>query len=1101
MKEKQHYIVKHIVLIAFAFGVTACSKKEKQLFTTPPPEATGITFSNTLDTTRLNILDYLYFYNGAGVATGDINNDSLPDIFLVHNQGYNKLYLNKGNMKFEDITEKAGVAGKSDWNTGVTMADVNGDGFLDIYVCAVVGINGFLGHNELYINNGDGTFTESASEYGLDLENYSTMATFFDYDLDGDLDMYLLNHAVHSEASFGRADIRNRRHYESGDKLFRNDDNKFTDISEEAGIYGGANGYGLGVAVSDFNMDGYPDVYINNDFHEDDYYYLNNGDGTFAESLKTYFGHTSKFSMGSDAADINNDGFPDLLTLDMLPENEKVLKSSAGDDNVTMQHLRTEKLGYHYQYSRNMMHINRRGNGFSETALLSGIAATDWSWGALFTDFDQDSRQDLFVSNGIPKRPNDLDYIKYTSNEQIRKKLDATKLIDNNALALMPSGVIPDYFFRGRDNYTFEDKSGKWAPNPPVISNGCAYADLDNDGDMDLITNNLNATATIYQNRINDLSEDNVPANTASHYLKIRLRYKNPNYFGTGSKVISYHNGKKQFRELFPARGFQSTSEPVIHFGYGKNTSADSITVIWPDKTFQTLYNVPVDQHIVISIDPERKPFDYALFRNTLKPVFTRVTGNLGIDFTHRENHFIDYDRQKLIPYNMTDRGPATAVGDLNGDGQDDIFFGGSKRERAAIFIQQDSGFARTTVPVIQADSVAEGVAAVISDFTGDGRNGVFVASGGGEYRGSAAPLADRLYRYTDSTFTRATIPEYYGNGIVARAFDYDNNGFRDLFVGNHAVSNDFGKIPESFLLKNDSGTFSIVENEALQNAGMVTDAVWTDFDGDGSTDLIVVGEWMRPSFFKNTNGKLSDVTDRVLSEKSNGLWQAILPFDIDSDGDTDYLLGNWGTNTKFSASPNHPMQMYYDDFDKNGSTETIIATEKDGSYYPLAGMDELSGQMVSLIRKKFTKYRDFAGKPLEEIIDPELLRNAGLLEVHTLQSGYLKNEGGKFTFRPFGAVMQLAPITAFALHDFDRDGKAEALAGGNYFGVQPYHGRFDGFPGALIKSEDAIVPTHLLGMDLSGKSVRHLNIIEHNNQTYLIITINNNHAEVYALP
>ncbi|MBC9795178.1 VCBS repeat-containing protein [Sinomicrobium weinanense] len=1093
--------MKYIPIILLVSCFLGCSEKERKLFTVPPPEETGINFANTLDTTsRLNILDYLYFYNGAGVAIGDIDNDGLPDIFLVRNQGYNKLYRNKGNMQFEDITEKAGVAGKSDWNTGVTMADVNGDGLLDIYVCAVVGINGFLGHNELYINNGDGTFTESAAEYGLDLENHSTMATFFDYDLDGDLDMYLLNHAVHSEESFGRADIRNKRNYESGDKLFRNDSGQFTDVSEEAGIYGGANGYGLGVAVSDFNMDGYPDIYVNNDFHEDDYYYLNNGDGTFTESLKKYFGHTSKFSMGNDAADINNDGFPDLLTLDMLPEDEKVLKSSAGDETVAMLNMRTEKLGYHYQYSRNMMHINRRGNGFSETALLSGIAATDWSWGALFTDLDQDGQQDLFVSNGIPKRPNDLDYIKYISDEQIRKKLDATRLVDNEALALMPSGVIPDYFFRGKADNTFEDKSGKWAPAPAVISNGSAFADLDNDGDMDIITNNLNTVATVYQNKVNDLSSDD-RSPSGNNYLKIHLRYKNPNIFGIGSKVISYHNGEQQLRELFPARGFQSTSQPIIHFGYGEQSTVDSIIVLWPDKTSQTLYNIPTGQNLEVKAAPDRKPFDYTIFRETSEQIFTRVPDKLGIDFTHRENHYIDSDRQKLIPYNLTDRGPATAIGDLDGDGREDIFFGGSKREPATVYIQRDSGFVKTAIPTVQNDSVAEGVAALIADLSGNGRNELFVASGGGEYRGKAEPLADRLYSYTDTTFDRAGLPEYYGNGIVVKAFDHDNNGFPDLFVGNHAVSNDFGKIPGSFLLKNKGGTFSITENEALRNAGMVTDAIWTDFDGDGTTDLIVVGEWMAPSFFKNNGKGLNDVTGEVLPEKLNGLWQSIIPFDIDGDGDTDYLLGNWGTNTKFKASVKYPMQMYYDDFDNNGSTETVITTEKDGKYYPLAGMDELSGQMVSLIRKKFTTYRDFAGKTLEEIFDKKLLQKAKLLEVHTLQSGYLKNDGGKFAFHPFGSGMQLTPVTAFAVHDFDGDGKKEALAAGNYFGVQPYHGRFDGFPGALIKDGNTVIPAHQLGMDLSGKAVRHLNIIKHNNKTYLIVTINNDHAEVYAIP
>jgi len=471
----------NFITIALAsLVIVGCSKKENQLFDKLSPDESKVAFVNQLDESKnISILDYLYYYNGGGVALGDINNDGLVDIYFTSNQGKNKLYLNKGANKFEDISLKAGVEGESDWNTGSIMADVNGDGYLDIYVCAVVGIHGFEGHNELYINNKDNTFTESAAEYGLDLDNFSTSAAFLDYDNDGDLDMYLLNHAVHSEASYGKADIRNKRSYETGDKLFRNDNGHFVDVSEKAGIFGGANGYGLGIAVSDFNLDGNPDIYICNDFHEDDYYYLNNGDGTFTESMKNYFGHTSRFSMGVDAADINHDGFPDLMTLDMLPEDETALKSSAGDDNPQMLKYRTEKLGYHYQYTRNMLQINQAGKHFTETALLSGVAATDWSWSTLFADYDQDGEQDIFVCNGIPKRPNDLDYIKYYSNSNIKTKLNSTKLIDKQALKKMPSANVPNYVFQGSKDLQFKNRSNDWIENDSIISNGGAYADLD----------------------------------------------------------------------------------------------------------------------------------------------------------------------------------------------------------------------------------------------------------------------------------------------------------------------------------------------------------------------------------------------------------------------------------------------------------------------------------------------------------------------------------------------------------------------------------------------------------------------------------------------
>jgi hypothetical protein len=585
----------------------SCSKNKNQLFEKLSPEVSNVKFSNQLDESKnISILDYLYYYNGGGVALGDINNDGLVDIYFTSNQGKNKLYLNKGGNKFEDISVKAGVEGESDWQTGSIMADVNGDGYLDIYVCAVVGINGFEGHNELYINNKDNTFTESASEYGLDIDNYSTSAAFFDYDNDGDLDMYLLNHAVHSESSFGKADIRNKRNYECGDKLFQNNNGQFIDVSEKAGIFGGANGYGLGIAVSDFNLDGNPDIYVCNDFHEDDYYYLNNGDGTFTESMKNYFGHISRFSMGVDVADINHDGFPDLMTLDMLPENEKVLKSSMGDDNVQMLKYRTEKLGYHYQYTRNMLQINQGGKHFTEVALLSGIAATDWSWSTLFADYDQDGEQDIFVCNGIPKRPNDLDYIKYFSNDNVKKKLNTTKLLDKQALKKMPNGIVSNYVFQGGKDLKFNNRSNDWIENDSIISNGGAYADLDNDGDLDVVTNNLNSVASIYINKTNE----------KANYLKLKLRFGGKNTFGIGSKVISYVKGKKQYKEIQTTRGFQSSSEPIIHFGFGKISKVDSVQIIWPDKTYQTIKNVKTNQTLTIQPAKNLKSFNYAILHN-----------------------------------------------------------------------------------------------------------------------------------------------------------------------------------------------------------------------------------------------------------------------------------------------------------------------------------------------------------------------------------------------------------------------------------------------------------------------------------------------------
>ena len=1078
---------KSLIGVLVILIVIGCGSKEGELFYNPTPKETGLSFENTLtETDDLNILDYLYFYNGGGVATGDINNDGLTDIFFSGNMVKNKLYLNKGGLKFQDITEQAGVAGNSSWNTGSIMGDVNGDGLLDIYVCAVVGINGFDGYNELFINQGDSTFVESASEYGLDFDSYSSSATFLDYDLDGDLDLYLLNHAVHTQESFGKADLRLKRSYQTGDKLLRNENGKFLDVSEEAGIYGGVNGYGLSVAVSDFNQGGYPDIYVGNDFHEDDYYYLNNGDGTFTEGIKKYFGHTTRFSMGTDVADINHDGWPDILSLDMLPEDETVLKSSEGDDNIQTQKLRIEKFGYHYQFTRNMLHLNQPGNSFAEIALYSGIAATDWSWSGLFGDYDQDGEQDLFISNGIPKRPNDLDFINFASNDQIKKKINNTKLVDQRALNMMPSANVHNYLFKGTSDLLFEDKSKSWIVNDTLISGATAVADFDNDGDLDLVANNINSPASLY---INKTDGDN-------NYLKIKLKYSPLNSFGIGTKVFSYHNGILQYKELYPIRGFQSSSEPIIHFGYGKTAKVDSLKIVWPDGQFQNIKNVNTNQ--TLSISPENTmPFDYRLLQPSKLSIFREVEDNLGINFTHKEDNYVDFNRQKLIPYQISNRGPATAIGDINNDGKADIFFGGSKFFPSRIFFQKDSIYVEEKIPEIYKDSIKEDVAAVIADFTSNGKSDIILGSGGADFYNKMSPLLDTYYVQNDSIFETAPLPEYFENASVIEVNDFDNDGDLDLFVGNQAVSNDFGKIPESYLLKNDNGQFSIENNEELQNAGMVTDAIWEDFNGDGLKDLIVVGEWMSPKFFENNKGVLSET--KILDSELNGLWQSVIAFDIDKDGDKDYLLGNWGVNNKFKASEDYPLKMFYSDFDGNGSTETIVAIPKNGKYFPLEGLDGIAGQLVEM-RKKYTNYRDFAGKTIEQIFDKKVLNASTILTISELRSGYLENTNGKFTFVPFESELQWAPIMDFLVYDFDHEGTDEVLAAGNFFGVKPYHGRFGSFPGAMIRDKNDVILGHKMGLDLSQRSTRHLNIITLNNQPYLLVTFNNEKARVYEL-
>ncbi len=1074
-------------------AMVACNHNDKKQFDLIFSNESGIDFVNTVaDNEDANILDYPYFYNGGGVSVGDINNDSLPDLFFTSNQQKNALYLNQGNLKFKNHTEQAGIAGHSDWNTGSVMADVNGDGFLDIYVMAVVGVCGFDGKNELFINQGDGTFKEEAKKYGLDFDTYSESAAFFDYDKDGDLDMYLLNLAVNSSNVYKTATLPDQRNYESGDRLMENRGGHFADVSEKAGIKDGPAGCGLGLGIADFNNDGWDDIYVGNDANENDYYYINQGDGTFSEQLTGHFSMVSRSSRGNDIADINGDGFVDIITVDALPEEEKILKASRSNDPSDLQFLYAG-LEYHPQYMRNMLQINHGGKFFSERAFIMGVAATDWSWSPLFADLDQDGILDLFITTGIHRRPNDLDYIRFISGKQVRDKLNKTRLMDNEALNKMPSGNVHNYIFQG-DGKQFTNRSGEWMPFDTLVSNGSAYSDLDNDGDLDLIVNNYGSSPIIYRNK----------NSKAYNYLKIRFNYRNENRFGIGTKVLLYKQNNLQTRQLYCTRGFQSSVEPVLHFGLGSSRIIDSLIIIWPDNTYQKLEKVNANQNLNIISSENRKQFD----RSRLLPVhekwFEKPDTSKIIKATHVENRFEDFRREKFIPYKISTEGPALAIGDVNGDGLQDVYVGGAKFFPARLFVQGKEGFSLMETPDFVADKNTESVDAQFNDLDGDGDLDLFVVTAGGEFYNQKPELKDRIY-FNDGNghFTKneKAIPDYFENGSVARMADYDKDGDTDIFVAGRAVSFRFGEIPNSFLLVNDGhGTFSISDQPALKNAGMVTDAVWTNFNGDQMIDLILVGEWISPRFFSNENGTFVNVTEKYLTETSKGLWRTIQPADVNKDGKIDYLLGNWGLNSIFHASRKFPLKMYVGDFDGNGQVETLVALEKNGSYFPVNSKDEIDNLLRDITRKQFPNYSDFAGKTMEQVFGKQALSNALLLEVTTLASGYLVNNGETFSFVPLDDEFQISPINRFLTEDLNQDGKADILAAPNFLGVSQYHGRFMSNTGTILSGDGRILDGLETGLDFSRKEIRRISTINVGNVKYLLAAPNNDSLLWYKI-